>query len=66
MTSSDYISNVQIEYQEGPNRLAHMPVGDEPVEFGVHGSIAEHYGMDPDEFGTRNTTIDYVVAAAAG
>ncbi len=66
MKQGDYISNIEIEYEEGPNRLAHMPVDEEPVEFGVHGAIAEHYGMDPEEFGERNTTIDFVVAAAAG
>lgn len=61
-----YISEVTIEREEGPNRLAHMPVGNDPVKFGMHGAIAEHYGMDPEEFETRNATLDFVVAAAGG
>ncbi len=63
---SAYVSEIRIEREEGPNRLAHMPAGEEPVEFGVHGAIARHYGMGPEEFGERDTTIDYVIAAAAG
>jgi hypothetical protein len=34
--------------------------------FGVHGAIAEHYGVDMSELDAHATTIDYVVAAAGG
>jgi N-hydroxyarylamine O-acetyltransferase len=36
------------------------------VGFGVHGAIAEHYGVSEDEFPPTSTTLDYVVAAAGG
>ena len=61
-----YISKVRIERQKGPVRHAWLPAETEPVVFGVHGEIAEHYGVPPDAFGQNATTIDYVVAAAAG
>jgi hypothetical protein len=32
----------------------------------VHGAIAEHYGVSPDDYPPDTTTIDYVIAAAAG
>jgi uncharacterized OsmC-like protein len=34
--------------------------------FGVHSEVAEHYGVDPDVHEPQATTLDYVVAAAAG
>ena len=34
------------------------------AELGVHGAVAEHYGVR-DEI-ERPTTLDYVIAAAAG
>ncbi len=43
-----------------------IPGETEPVTFGVHGAIAEHYGVDMSKFEPRATTIDYVVAAAGG
>jgi hypothetical protein len=36
------------------------------VLFGVHGAIAEHYGVDMATIAPHATTIDYVVAAAGG
>ena len=59
-----YTSHVQIVREQGPNRSATLPAG-EQVAFGVHGAIAEHYGVG-DDHGSTSTTIDYVVAAAAG
>ena len=61
-----YVSEVLIERRHGPQRLAHLPGEDEPVRFGVHGAIAEHYGVDPDHEDSQATTLDYVVAAAGG
>ncbi len=69
MSSSDpviYRSQVKIERQQGPVRLAWLPAEHDPVVFGVHSEIAEHYKVPPDKFPARATTIDYVVAAAAG
>lgn len=61
-----YRSRVRIERQEGPIRLAHLPAEEEPIVFGVHSEIAEHYEVPPDRFPPRATTLDYVVAAAGG
>jgi uncharacterized OsmC-like protein len=47
-------------------RLAWLPAENEPVVFGVHSEIAEHYKVPPDKFPQRATTIDYVIAATAG
>jgi hypothetical protein len=66
MAEPTYVSKVRIERLGGPQRLAHLPAQDEPVAFGVHAEVAEHYGVDPDRFPPRPTTLDYVVAAAAG
>lgn len=59
-----YRSNVRIEKQNGPLRFAYLPGRDEHVRFGVHGAVAEHYGVQPDA--EDATTLDYVIAAAAG
>lgn len=66
MSDVVYTSEVRIVRQEGPDRLAHLPAESEPVRFGVHGAIAEHYGVSPDIADPHATTIDYVVAAAGG
>ena len=68
MSSSDpvaYRSLIRIERQQGPMRLAWLPAEKEPVVFGVHSEIAEHYKVPTDNFPPHATTIDYVVAAAA-
>ena len=61
-----YISRVRIERLGGPHRLAYLPAEDEPVEFGVHSEVAEHYGIDRGDSPPHATTLDYVVAAAGG
>jgi hypothetical protein len=61
-----YNSKVRIERVRGPVRLAFLPAEKEPVTFGVHSEVAEHYGVPPDKFPPRATTLDYVIAAAAG
>jgi hypothetical protein len=64
MSGVVYTSSVRIVRQRGPFRLAYLPATAEPVEFGVHSAIAAHYGVEPDR--ERATTLDYVIAAAAG
>jgi hypothetical protein len=59
-----YTSVVRVEQGRRPNRRAFLPATPAPVAFGVHGAVAEHYGVTPDE--EHATTLDYVVAAAAG
>jgi len=61
-----YESQVRIERVAGPLRLAYIPAEKMPVTFGVHGAIAEHYGVSPEVSEPHATTIDYVVAAAGG
>jgi hypothetical protein len=66
MSEPAYISKVRIERLGGPQRLAYLPAEDQPIAFGVHAEVAEHYGVAPDAFPPRATTLDYVVAAAGG
>ena len=61
-----YTSNVRIERVMGPVRRAYLPAEQEPVIFGVHSAIAEHYKVPPDKYPPHATTIDHVVAAAGG
>ncbi len=64
MSEVVYVSRVRIERVQGVFRRAWLPARAEPIEFGVHGDVAGHYGVTPDV--ERTTTLDYVVAAAAG
>jgi hypothetical protein len=61
-----YRSHVRIERVKGPLRRAHLPAESEPVFFGVHSQIAEHYGTDLNVHEPHAATLDYLVAAAAG
>jgi hypothetical protein len=61
-----YTSNVRIERIRGPLRRAEVPGAAEPVWFGVHDEIADHYGVARGGEAERAATLDYVVAAAAG
>jgi len=66
MADVAYRSVVNIERVRGPVRNAWLPAKDTHITFGVHSEIAEHYGVDPDDFPPDATTIDYLVAAAGG
>ena len=61
-----YISRVRIVRERGPIRKAFLPAGAQPVIFGTHDEIREHYGTAPGQYPDHATTLDYVVAAAAG
>jgi hypothetical protein len=61
-----YISRVRIVRERGPIREAFLPSEDQPVIFGTHGPVREHYGTAPGQFPEHATTLDYVVAATAG
>lgn len=65
MADVAYRSRISLARHKGPLRTAWMPAGEE-VEFGVHGEVAEHYGLDMEGLDPVSTTLDYVVAAAAG
>lgn len=61
-----YTSRVKIERIKGPLRRAFLPQEKEPVFFGVHSEIAEHYGVDTQVHDPHAATLDYIVAATAG
>jgi hypothetical protein len=61
-----YVSRVRIVRDRGPIRRAFLPAEAEPVFFGTHGEIREHYGTAPGQYPDHATTLDYIVAAAAG
>ncbi len=61
-----YRSQVRVERLRGPMRRAWLPARPEPITMGVHGEVAEHYRVDPEAYPPDATTLDYVVAAAAG
>lgn len=61
-----YISRVHVVRERGPYRLAYLPAETEPVAFSTHGAVSDHYGGLPEGVEPRATTLDYVVAAAAG
>ena len=61
-----YTSRIRIKRLEGPIRLAHLPIKQDPITFGIHSEIAEHYGLDPDKYPPFPATLDYVVASAGG
>ena len=59
-----YEARIRIERRRGPHRHAYLPAHDGPVDFGVHGAIAAHYGVEPEQ--EHTTTLDYVMAATGG
>lgn len=64
MSDVVYRSQVRIERVRGPLRRAYLPAEEEPVLFGVHGAVAEHYGVEGRE--EDPTTLDHVMAATGG
>ena len=67
MSEVVYVSKVRIERKAGPLRIAYLPGESHPVIFSVHGSIAQHYKVDPAKLTESHAaTIDYVIAATAG
>jgi len=62
MAEIAYASKVRIERVRGPLRRAYVP----EILFGVHGAVARHYGVEMKDHEAHATTLDYVVAAAAG
>ncbi len=61
-----YRSEVEVVRRQGRVREAQLPAEPEPIWFGVHGAVAKHYGADVGASEEHATTLDYVVAAAAG
>jgi len=62
-----YRSSIRIERKKGPLRVATLPGEPHPVWFSVHGAIARHYGIAPDQLPEPHAaTLDYVIAATGG
>lgn len=61
-----YTARVRIVRERGPIRQAYLPAEDDAVVFGTHDEVREHYGTAPGAYPEHATTLDYVVAAAAG
>jgi hypothetical protein len=59
-----YRSQVSVTREKGSLRSAVLPALDQPVLFGVHGAVAEHYGVGRGDQEPHTTTLDYLVAAA--
>ena len=66
MSDVVYRSRVRIERVKGPIRKAYLPAEKTPVIFGVHSEVAAHYKVSPEASEPHATTLDCVVAAAAG
>ena len=63
---SVYVSKVEIEKVKGPIRRAFLPAEKDPILFGAHAEIADHYGVDPAKTEPHAATLDYLVAATGG
>lgn len=66
MSNLVYISNIKIVRKKGALRYAYLPAETEPVKFGIHGAIAEHYGVSDTIDDQHATTIDYLISAVGG
>lgn len=66
MPEVKYVSKVEVEPVGGKVRRAFVPGEEEPVLFGVHSEVAEHYGVSQEDEEPHASTLDYVVAAAGG
>src|SRR5713226_262060 len=59
-----HLSKIRVIQEKRPNRRAYIADFPQPVYFGVHAGVAAFYKMTPDE--PLPSTLDYLVAAAAG
>jgi len=66
MADIAYRSRVRVERVKGSLRHAFLPEEPQPVKFGTHGAVAQHYGAKAGQYEPHATTLDYLVAAAAG
>lgn len=63
MSEPFYVARALIEKVAGVHRRARLETGTE-VDFGVHGPIKRHYGLDDQK--NLPLPVDFVVAATAG
>ena len=58
-----YIARAEVGKLGGVHRRAMLEDGT-PLEFGVHGAVKSHYGLESEP--NLPLPVDYVVAAGAG
>jgi len=63
MSDPFYVARASIEKLSGLHRRATLEDGT-TVDFGVHGPVKAHYGLDSQP--NLPLPVDYLVAAAAG
>ena len=59
-----HLSKIQVIQEKRPKRRAYIEGFPQPLYFGVHSGVAAFYKMTPEE--PLPSTLDYLVAAAAG
>jgi len=63
MSDPVYIAKASVTKVDGVHRRARLETGD-VIDFGVHGPIKTHYGLDSQP--NLPLPVDYLVAAACG
>lgn len=59
-----HLSKIRVIQEKRPRRRAYIADFPQPISFGVHAGVAAFYKMTPEE--PLPSTLDYLVAAAAG
>lgn len=59
-----HTSHVKIAQDIPPHRLAYIEDFKEPFHYGVHGGIADFYGVEPKE--VYPATLDHMIGAVGG
>src|SRR5687768_13031511 len=63
MQTTDVVTTtIHIVRTPDGQRTVHMPI-DGPVQMGMHGGVAAHYGKEEGKYVPHATTLDYIVAA---
>lgn len=63
MSEPIYVARTSVEKVDGLHRRATLEDGT-TIDFGVHGPVKAHYGLDSQP--NLPLPVDYLVAAAAG
>ena len=63
MSDPFYVARSQVGRLSGVHRYALLEDGTQ-IDFGVHGAVKAHYGLDQEP--NLPLPVDYIVAAAAG
>ena len=61
-----YRSVTQIDPAPGKLKMVRLSQEAAPVPMGVHGAIAEHYGLAEHSYVPHASTLDYIVGATGG